>query len=128
MIFPPRPVHGRKHPSPTPNPRPSPIWQARRRGKGVREGGEEGGGGVGGDGGDAEGGGGYVLWSAMAKETETLKRQLALLSGDPRFKVGVQKPAATAAAAALWLLLLPLLLLPLLLLLVMLLLLLRLPL
>lgn len=31
--------------------------------------------------------GGYALWSAMAKETESLKRQLALLSGDPRYKV-----------------------------------------
>lgn len=31
--------------------------------------------------------GGYALWSAMAKETEALKRQLAELSGDPRYKV-----------------------------------------
>lgn len=31
--------------------------------------------------------GGYLLWSAMAKETEALQRQLAQLSGDPRYKV-----------------------------------------
>ncbi|CAM9361925.1 unnamed protein product [Ectocarpus fasciculatus] len=51
--------------------------------------------------GDAEGaqegeeGGGYSLWSAMAKETEALKRQLALLSGDPRFKHIISSPPAT---------------------------------
>ncbi|CAM9966968.1 unnamed protein product, partial [Ectocarpus sp. 8 AP-2014] len=46
--------------------------------------------------GGAAAGGGYSLWSAMAKETEALKRQLALLSGDPRFKHIISStPAAT---------------------------------
>ncbi|CAN0490505.1 unnamed protein product, partial [Ectocarpus sp. 12 AP-2014] len=40
-------------------------------------------------------GGGYSLWSAMAKETEALKRQLALLSGDPRFKHIISSTPAT---------------------------------
>lgn len=40
-----------------------------------------------GGGGDA---GGYALWSAMAKETDSLTRQLALLSADPKFKVDIQ--------------------------------------
>ena len=66
-------------------PPPPPWCQARRKGdaEGLAEGGEHG------DGGDAasSGAGGYQLWSAMAKETEALKRQLAQLSGDPRFKV-----------------------------------------
>eukprot|EP00903_Cladosiphon_okamuranus_P021395 g19665.t1 len=61
------------------------MYKARR--KGETEGLPEGEGG-GRDGGDATSGraGGYQLWSAMAKETEALKRQLAQLSGDPRFK------------------------------------------
>ncbi|CBJ32685.1 conserved unknown protein [Ectocarpus siliculosus] len=47
---------------------------------------------------ESEGGaaaGGYSLWSAMAKETEALKRQLALLSGDPRFKHIISSTPAT---------------------------------
>ncbi|CAN0275106.1 unnamed protein product [Ectocarpus sp. 12 AP-2014] len=40
-------------------------------------------------------GGGYSLWSAMAKETEALKRRLALLSGDPRFKYIISSTPAT---------------------------------
>ncbi|CAB1101166.1 unnamed protein product [Ectocarpus sp. CCAP 1310/34] len=39
--------------------------------------------------------GGYSLWSAMAKETEALKRQLAFLSGDPRFKHIISSTPAT---------------------------------
>ncbi|CAN0370568.1 unnamed protein product [Pylaiella littoralis] len=65
------------------------MAKARQKGGGLGEGQGEGGGGGGGDagrGGGGGGGGGYSLWSAMAKETEALKRQLALLSGDPRFK------------------------------------------
>lgn len=61
---------------------------AKSRRKGEAEGLPEGGEGKE-DGGDAasSSAGGYQLWSAMAKETEALKRQLARLSGDPRFKV-----------------------------------------
>lgn len=36
---------------------------------------------------DAAAGGGYAMWSAMARETEALQRQLAALAEDPRHKV-----------------------------------------
>lgn len=39
------------------------------------------------EGGGVDDAGGYALWSAMAKETDSLTRQLALLSGDPKYKV-----------------------------------------
>eukprot|EP00904_Undaria_pinnatifida_P010902 jgi/Undpi1/6942/HiC_scaffold_21.g09416.m1 len=47
-----------------------------------------------GGGGDA---GGYALWSAMAKETDSLTRQLALLSADPKFKHIVSSGTERAA-------------------------------
>eukprot|EP00752_Nemacystus_decipiens_P001607 g1567.t1 len=60
------------------------MSKARRKGEGegLAEGAEKRGGGDG----ASSSAGGYQLWSAMAKETEALKRQLAQLSGDPRFK------------------------------------------
>ncbi|CAM9542422.1 unnamed protein product [Laminaria digitata] len=59
------------------------------------------GGGGGGEGLQEDGGvgeaGGYALWSAMAKETDSLTRQLALLSGDPKFKHITSSGAARTA-------------------------------